>query len=310
MDTSSLKNIQIIEKIGSGPNGEVFQAWDKLQQRQKAVKILNQIAFENIVRPRLGAIKKLGKIDHPNLAGSIEFIEDSQNPVIISDFIEGKNLVQIIEEDVKIKNGPFDILRQITLGLQELNRHQLFHGNLKLSNIFITNDNRVVLTDAYLSQLGWALEDRKVELSEEEFFYLSPEQALSGKQSLKSDFYTTGVILFRLITGEFPFGAFNREGILHAVKTEIPEFNRLLDFQIGGIQKLFLQRLMEKDPSARFINCGEILDTLKEIKLHQNEDLEPELLNPGNSNPRPYLMISILIALIFVLWLIVSGYNS
>lgn len=310
MDLSNLKNLQIVEKIGSGPNGDLYQAWDALQNRQKAVKILNQAAYENVVQPHLGAIKKLAQIDHPNLVGAVEFVEDSQNPVIVSDFIEGKNLVQIIEEEIKIKLSPFDILRQITLGLKELDRHQLYHGNLKLSNIFVTNDNRVILTDAYLSQLDWALGDSKVELSEEEFFYLSPEQANNNKKSLKSDFYTTGIILFRLITGEFPFGAFNRQGIISAVKNETPEFNRLLDFQIGGIQKLFLQRMMEKDPSARFINCTEIIDTLKEINMHQEDESETVLMNPDNSNPRPYLMISILIALIFIFWLIISGYNS
>lgn len=310
MDIASLKNIQVIEKIGSGPNGDVHKAWDTLQNRQKAVKILNQSAYEKVILPHLGAIKKLARIDHPNIVGGIEFVEDSQNPVIISDYIEGKNLVQIIEEDIKIKLGPFDILRQVTLGLKELDRHQLYHGNLKLSNIFITDDNRVILTDPYLSHLGWALEDSKVELTEEEFFYLSPEKAINGKQSLKSDFYTTGIILYRLITGEFPFGAFNRSAILSAVKNESPDFNRLLDFHIGGIQKLFLQRLMEKEPSARFVNCDEILNTLKEIKDHQEDNPEPEYLNPDNSNPRPYLMISILIALIFIFWLIISGYNS
>src|SRR6266566_2430663 len=202
--------------------------------------------------------EKIGHFDHPNILPLLEFGEGEELLYVVTPFITAGTL----DELLKRVGGKFSamqalpIIQQICSAVQYAHNHNVIHGNIKPSNIFLAPDGRMLLSDfgiarSYddsqqsLTRVGWGSAE-----------YAAPEQSL-GVLRTSSDIYTLGVLLFRILTGHPPFtGQTPVEVLLKHVRQQPPSA-RSFDASISDAVDGVLHMAMQKRSDDRFASAEE-----------------------------------------------------
>jgi serine/threonine protein kinase len=200
----------LVDLIGQGGMGRVYLAKDTRLGRQVALKVLSTSRMAN---PRaIARFQREGKVgaqlQHENLVRIYDEGESSNIRYLVMEFIEGKNVAQIINEQGPIPwPAASRLVRQVALGLEHAHLKGLIHRDVNPSNILVTRDGTAKLTD-----LGLA-----IDLADEStvtrdgatvgtFDYISPEQAKHSRDvDTRADIYSLGCTLYHMLSGRVPF---------------------------------------------------------------------------------------------------------
>ena len=303
MEIKQINQYEAFHLIGKGIGSAVYKAWDSEKKRQVSAKLL----FPNSTINRdISQIFKYANISHPNLC-TIHSVEPYNDSIlIITDYLDGESLQQKIISSEYPRENLLLILKNVISGLEELYKHDLVHGNLKPSNIIITEDDRIMITDAGLSPFENFQKTPEFQIPYEAFHYLSPEQIENKPASAKSDFFALGVIAYRILTDHLPFEGNNEDELTEAIMTKQPQYVYLQNNPLKEIYSLLLNKFLAKAPADRFVDTTEILATLKEIELFDRNIEEYAPYKPSAKNPRKYLTYTVLAALLLILWFVLT----
>src|SRR5688572_31655772 len=196
---------EIIKQIGEGGMGEVYLARDKKLDRKVAIKILNEEFNEDQshLQRFVSEAKAASALNHPNILTIYEFGEAEDARFIVSEYIEGKTLREIIRESKLTLPQILDISIQITGALSAAHKAHLVHRDIKPENIMIRPDGYVKVLDCVLAKLVeqknktiLSLEEPTVrrELTAKSVIlgtvnYMSPEQAKGGRVDGRTDIF-------------------------------------------------------------------------------------------------------------------------
>jgi len=247
----------LLDLLGQGGMGRVYLAKDTRLGRQVAIKVLSTSRMNNpraIVRfQREGKVG--AQLQHENLVRIYDEGESGTIRYLVMEFIEGKNIAQLIGAQGAIDwPSAVRLVRQVALGLEHAHQKGLIHRDVNPSNILVTRDGTAKLTD-----LGLA-----IDLADEAnvtrdgatvgtFDYISPEQAKHSREvDTRSDIYSLGCTLYHMISGRVPFPVpslpeklyahqLHDADALHAVVNDVPE----------GLSRV-VKRMMAKRPEARY----------------------------------------------------------
>ena len=200
----------LIGLIGQGGMGRVYLGRDSRLNRQVALKILSP---ERVNNPR--AIARFhreamvgAQLQHENLVRIYDEGEAGGKCYLVMEYIEGKNIGQMIAEGGPIPPAVAARLgRQVALGLEHAQRKGLIHRDVNPYNILVTRDGTAKLTDLGLA-IDLADQDRVTRdgATVGTFDYVSPEQARhSHSVDTRSDIYSLGCTLYHMLTGQVPF---------------------------------------------------------------------------------------------------------
>jgi len=207
--------------------------------------------------------EKIGQLDHPNILPFLEFGEGEGLLYTVTPFVPTGTLTDLLER-VGGKLSAMQalpIMQQLCSAVQYAHDHDVTHGNIKPMNIFIAAGGRVLLSDfgiargyddsqQSLTRIGWGSAE-----------YAAPEQSL-GVLRRSSDIYTSGVLLFRLLTGQPPFtGQTPVEVLLKHVRQQPPSV-RVLAPNISNAVEEVLAKALQKRSDDRFASAKEFSDTL------------------------------------------------
>lgn len=195
-------HLHVLDKIGEGSFGEVYQAYDGILDRDVALKLLKtgqQRPFQSQLF--LHEARQLAMVRHPNVLAVHGAAIHEGRPGLWSDLIEGKTLsdseasLQDFSQDEWL-----DLIESLCLGLRAVHEAGLLHGDVKPSNIMRDGNGQWVLMD-----FGASL-DRKPEhggpaMTSGTPLYMAPEAVLGKAPSTSADFYSLGASLYRVITG-------------------------------------------------------------------------------------------------------------
>lgn len=270
---------EITEKIGVGGMGAVYKAKDLPTGETCALKM--------IYKPQDVELKRFNReffvmsnIYHPNIVQVVNHGQHGDYHFIIMEFIEGSSLKKyfIQAKDLLSKekgNNYFDsylvsvlhIFMQISSSLSYIHSLDIIHRDLKPTNIIITPGNVSKLMDFGLS--------KRVGITSGEFTlggaitgtvsYMSPEQSSGTKIDVRSDFYSFGVILFEVMTGQKPFTSDNPIEILMKHINEKPPRPSAIEPKIPKSLEKIILKLLEKDPIDRYQSADDILEDLSGI---------------------------------------------
>ena len=140
-----------VEKIGEGPSGVVYNAWDTQQHRPVVIKILRDTLEASVVTSIRSTLNNLKHSEHRNICRVFNMGKNERGYFIVSEQIIGQNLQEILNDENSHKIHFIDFAVQFSEGLQYLHKNNIIHGNLKPSNIFLTPEGEVKITDAGLS---------------------------------------------------------------------------------------------------------------------------------------------------------------
>lgn len=275
----TLSHYEILGALGAGGMGEVYLARDTNLDRVVALKILPQELAGDGDRLRRFILeaKAASAVSHANVAHIYEIGEAGGVHFIAMEYVEGETL------DVKMKAGPLPpaevarIGHEIAVALEDAHAHRIIHRDLKPANIMVTPRGHVKLLDfgiakrvppageemGELATVTMSLSETGLGTVTGTVPYMSPEQLRGGRIDHRTDFFSFGVILYQMLTGERPFQGSTAiavaDAILHQECPRVHQVNRGVPPDLAGI----VAKLTAKDPAARYQSAHEIVLALQ-----------------------------------------------
>ena len=271
---------QIIRTIGEGGMANVYLAHDIILDRDVAVKILrgDLAGDEKFVRRFQREAIAASSLAHPNIVEMYDVGEDDGKYFIVMEYIEGRTLKSLIKKRGALTlSEVIDIMLQLTSGLACAHESYIIHRDIKPQNVLILDDGRVKITD-----FGIAMALNSNELTQTNsvmgsVHYLPPEQANGNGSTIKSDIYSTGILMYELLTGKLPFKGDNAVEIaIKQMKDPIPSVCEANPEIPQSIENIIL-KATAKNPKNRYDNVMEMHNDLV-TALDQNRRDEPKVV--------------------------------
>lgn len=239
----------VIGELGRGGMGTVYAAKDRHLDRPVALKFLQLRpgSQRNEAERIIAEARAASALDHPNVAAIYQVGESDDRYFIAMPRYEGQTLRS------RLSAGPISvpealaIARQIASGLAAAHRAGIVHRDITPGNIFLTSDGTVKILDFGIAALSGAHDD---EFTGGTVAYMSPEQATGGKTDARSDVWSLGIVMFRMLTAELPVVGGTDAKALTGRPGIPPALGRVVD------------RALSINPERRYHNAGELLAAL------------------------------------------------
>lgn len=283
---------EIIEVIGGGAMGLVYKAKHLLMKRQVAIKMLhpNAVASANTLQRFQQEAEAASCLNHPNILTVFDFGVTAQGqPYLVMDYLEGTNLATLIEKETCIPfRRALGIFLQMAAGLQHAHSKGVIHRDLKPSNIMLVSfegdEDFVKIVD-----FGIAKVLNRDSASDEpdssgnltrtgEIFgsplYMSPEQCRGRKLDARSDIYSMGCVMYRVLTGKPPLVGIDLLECMYKHVNEMPApfCDACPDFNIPPDFESVIFKALAKDPDDRYQQMSELrqaLDVFNQSLTHR-----------------------------------------
>lgn len=291
-----LGNNVIQDRIGSGGMGEVYRAEHRRMKRQVVVKVLHpetmksEIALKRFQRE----VEAAAKLYHPNIVTAFDADEADGVHFLVMEFVDGEDLGTIINRDGAFSiEMALDCVLQAAQGLAYAHRQGVIHRDIKPNNLLLDRSGTLKILDMGLARFdGAAIQNPLTGKSNDEdsitqanqivgtVDYMSPEQAdNSMKADRRTDIYSLGCTLYRLIAGRPVYEAESVVGKLIAHRTEpIPSLRAARAEVSERLDRVF-QRMVAKSPADRFASMEQVIRELLRC--------QSELKNPRSKAGTP-----------------------
>src|SRR6188472_1615017 len=247
-------------KLGSGGMADVWLAEDQELGRHVAVKILHERYANDeqfVERFRREATHAAG-LSHPNIVSIYDRGVAGGSYYIVMEYIEGRTLKELI-----VTRGPCPVpvaisyVRQVLAALRYAHRNGIVHRDIKPHNVLVDHEGRVKVADFGIARAGSS------QMTEAGSIigtaqYLSPEQARGAPVDESSDLYSTGIVLYELLTGKVPFTGETPVEIAMKHLSQIPEAPSTHRPEIPRDLDLVVLRALAKEPADRYRSAKEM----------------------------------------------------
>ncbi|MGH2752465.1 MAG: protein kinase domain-containing protein [Actinomycetota bacterium] len=264
----------LVETIAAGGMGAVHKATDERLGRTVAVKMLrDELAGDpRFVERFRREARAVAALSHPNIAGVFDYGEEENHYFIVMEFVDGKDLSQLMRTDSPFGQERAALIAAGTLdALQHAHSAGVIHRDIKPANIIVTTDDRpsigprekVKVTDFGIAR---AVGDATLTAAGSVLgtaHYLSPEQASGGTIGPSTDQYSTGIVLYEMLVGTVPFTGDSPVAIaMRHMSDQLPppsSVNPDVSPQLDAI----VQRATAKDPAERFPDAHAMAEALR-----------------------------------------------
>src|SRR5258706_14047229 len=275
---AKLGNYRILEKIGAGGQGTVYKATDTKLGRAVVVKVLPpELTVKEANLKRFEREARLASaLDHPNICTIFDLNDIEGVHFIAMQFVEGKNVRDLVNGRPLDLRSALTITIQVADALAAARARGLIHRDIKAGNVMVTPAGHVKILDFGLAKLldgegtgpgGIHHTDlTEVGIPYGTATYAAPEQARGERVDARADIFSTGVLLYEMLTGTWPFRGKTSVDVRHAVLHEDPQ--PLSEARPGGVPwqlQAILDRAMAKEPKQRYQKVGEMRDDLRAV---------------------------------------------
>ena len=264
---------EIHELIGVGGMAYVYKAYDRVEGRWVAIKILKEEFSNNsdFLRRFRNESKAIAVLNHPNIVKVYDVSFGDQIQYIVMEFIDGITLKEYIEQEGTIRwQEAVHFTTQILMALECAHEKGIIHRDIKPQNIMLLQDGSIKVADFGIARFLQSETQTMTDKAIGSVHYIAPEQASGDYITDKADIYSVGVMLYEMLTGKLPFVADNAVSVALMQLQAKPVMPRELNPSIPrGLEQITL-RAMEKNPVDRFQSAGEMLDDLDEFRRNPN----------------------------------------
>lgn len=262
----SIGHYQIVEELGVGGNGRVLKVQHLITRRREAMKILanGRPTSQEYAHRVLREIRLQASLDHPNIAAVLNAFWLEDDLVMIMELIDGTSLQKIIERRRFNLDQSLNLIRQVLIALSYAHANSVIHRDVSTANIVVSEDGRVKLTD-----FGLAKGSADMNITESggmvgSPYYISPEQVRgTAATDHRSDIYSTGVVLYELLTGTRPFEAESTFLLMQAHVQHRPQAPIERNASIPQFINEAILKAMAKNPWDRFQSTADFLAALE-----------------------------------------------
>ena len=266
---------EIHEIIGVGGMAVVYKAYDRIDDRIVAVKVLKDefLANEEFRRRFKNESKYIAVLSHPNIVKVYDVHFGDTLQYIVMEYIEGITLKEYIEQQhtVSTKEAVY-FITQILRALQHAHDKGIVHRDVKPQNIILLQNGTIKVTDFGIASFSrgdtFTLGDGKIAIGS--VHYISPEQAKGNFTDARADIYSTGIVLYEMLTGQLPFVADTAVSIALMQIQQEPRRPREINSNIPiGLEQITLHA-MEKDLKCRYQSAAGMLLDIDEYKRNNS----------------------------------------
>lgn len=281
-ELGQLREYSVNKILGEGGMGVVYLAWDNNLHRSVALKVMKRSIAENeSSRQRfLLEARATAAIDHDHIVTIYQVGDHNGVPYLVMKYLEGQTLEDLLRK-LKVLEPlhAVRIAKQIAEGLEAAHRRNLIHRDIKPSNIWLeSGKSRVKILDFGLARIADSTDPNITQTGVilGTPAYMSPEQAAGLSLDGRSDLFSLGTVLYRMVVGKPPFRGSNNLAILRSLSIDLPDQPRLVNPAIPERLSNLIMKLLEKEPSGRPGSARLVAEML--------ENLEQDLISQA-SNP-------------------------
>ena len=263
---------EILERIGTGGMAIVYKAKCHRLNRLVAIKILkSDLAQNEEFRRRFNAESQaVAQLSHPNIVSVYDVSRGGDMEYIVMELIDGITLKQYMEKRGQLNwRESLHFITQIMRGLSHAHSRGIIHRDIKPQNIMVLRDGSVKVADFGIACLA----DSAQTLTQEALgsvHYISPEQARGDRPDARSDIYSSGVVLYEMLTGRLPFEGDTAVSVAIQHINSIPLSPREIDPTIPEALEEITMKAMAPNPDDRYADAGEMLADLEEFRKNPN----------------------------------------
>jgi serine/threonine protein kinase len=252
---------EIIETLGCGATSRVDKARDMIIGRTVAVKSFLQGFGRNSEQQFLSEAQTIGQLSHGSIAQLYDIGTDTGGaPFLVMEFVSGQNLEQLLGHSRISFTTAAIWAADLASALSCAHRAGIIHGDVKPSNIRVTEDDKVKLVDFGIARFASQVTGSDRVLGTPA--YLSPEQIEGKKQDGRSDLFSLGVVLYEMITGVRPFTGDSLGDICAQILTATPIPPTRLNPAAPAAFDRIIERCLAKNPEGRYQSGNDLARAL------------------------------------------------
>lgn len=275
-----VSHYRLLGYMGSGGMSVLYKAKDSILGRVAALKFPSEaIRRDPLMLDRFRREARTASVlSHPNICTLYEVGEYERCPFIAMEYLEGRNLREVIREHGLDTERLIDYALQIAMGLEAAHSKGVIHRDLKPGNIYITRDGFAKILDFGLAKIGIPQSIGPSQSTAEEepisgpgtvmgtVAYMSPEQTLAKELDARSDLFSFGVVLYEMATGIQPFRGESSAAVIDAILNKTPVVPVRLNPELPQELERIINNCLEKDRDTRYQNASAVCADLRRLK--------------------------------------------
>jgi len=277
-----ISHYEILEKLGEGGMGMVFKVRDTQQNNIVALKVLarHTLLLEDINRRFQREASAGMKLAHRNVVKIFEVGEADGECFISMEYVEGKTLRQLLQDKPLKPKKVVDISLAVCEALKEAHKMGIIHRDIKGDNIMVNSQGTVKVMDFGLAKIqGASMLTREGDMLGTPA-YMSPQQAIGEVIDHRSDFFSLGVVLYELLTGQMPFTGDYEMAVLYAIANEEPIELKEINEDVPEPLEQVVMKALQKEPQHRYQTAEEFIADLRKIKAFLEGKRGEPLVSP------------------------------
>lgn len=296
---------RVEQHIGRGGMAEVHVGTDTRLGRKVAIKLLkSSLANDPTFRMRFRQeAQAASRMTHPTIvrvfdAGEETVLEsgggEAQLPFIVMEFVDGKMLKDLIKDGPMTAQEAGHIIGGILTALEYSHRAGVVHRDIKPGNVMVTRSGQIKVMDFGIAR---AISDSSATVAQTSVIlgtaqYFSPEQAKGETVDVRSDLYSTGVVLFEMLTGRAPFRGDSAIAVAYQHVSERPDVPSRLNPALTEPMDAVVLRALEKDKAKRYQSAEEFREDVDAVLAGRaptarlpTVEIQQELFGAGEATP-------------------------
>lgn len=256
---------RLIDVLGDGGMARVYRAEDERLSRIVAIKMLHQqyVGQAEFVRRFEQEARLAAGLSHPNIVAIYDVGRDDDAYFIVMEYVEGSSLKPIIARDAPLSlERSVVIMRQLGGAIDYAHAHGIIHRDIKPENILLTPDDHVKVSDFGIARALTTPGQTATGMVLGSVSYFSPEQAQGQPATAESDLYSTGIVLYEMLTGHLPFAADNPLATAMQHLTQQPAAPRTFVPALPSAVDGVVLKALSKPPEARYHSGAALAEAL------------------------------------------------